>query len=595
MNARQFPAYPLEDLSELTSLIDAALAELGVRRFLLSIHDVSFPSDPDEDVGRGSPYTRASERFLAFARALGFTGLQLGPQGQTSADNPSPYDGTFFSRNVDSLPLRTLAPFVDTSDAAIPPQRTSERADHARAHATLHGLVARLHETPALAARTDAFALANMEWLMRDGLYDALRASYGDVGFRDWPEHGDRGFWDRDPSPLLREHAAHLRRYATAQTLAHEAHAELRKRAGALGLALYGDLQVGSSDADAWGRASSFLPDWLMGAPPSRTNPEGQPWGYGVLDPAAGSSEEGTREDFFTARIEKAFAEYDGLRIDHPHGLICPWVYRPGTSDPEAAVRAGSRLHESPDRPELLPYAITRADQIDYSQPRFADEWVTKLEPAQIDRYATRVDAIVAAAVKHGRAPTSLACEVLSTAPHPLRCVLERHGLGRFRVTQKANLDDPRDGYRSENAELPDWAMIGNHDTPPVFSLVKTWTAERRAKWAAYLGPRLRLATSEEARLTTEPYFLAQALLADLFACPAENVSLFFGDLFGYEESFNRPGLIHPDNWNLRLPSDFEALYRERGLDIPLALAMALEAKGSASGLAGELRRFIRR
>ena len=93
----------------LRAAIDAALRELGVKRMLLAIHDVSFPSDPDEDVGRGSPYTRASERFLDFARNLGFTGLQLGPHGQTSADNPSPYDATFFSRNVDSLPLRAFA------------------------------------------------------------------------------------------------------------------------------------------------------------------------------------------------------------------------------------------------------------------------------------------------------------------------------------------------------------------------------------------------------------------------------------------------------------------------------------------------------
>lgn len=573
-------------LDELTSLIDAARAELGVRRLLLSIHDVSFPADADEDVGRGSPYTRAAERLLAYVRSLGFTGLQLGPQGQTSVDNPSPYDATFFSRNVDSLPLRALAPLVDTAEATAP---WSPRADHVRAHRTLHGLVARIRETPSLAARTDRFALANAEWLMRDGLYDAIRMGFGDIGFRDWPEHGDRGFWERDPSPLLVRHTAHLRRYAVAQMLAHEAHAELRGRAKTLGLQLYGDLQVGTSDADAWARASSFLADWLMGAPPSRTNPEGQPWGYRIIDPERGD------DGFFRARIAKAFAEYDGLRIDHPHGLVCPWVYRPDPAAPEAAVRDGARLFESPDRPELARFAIARKEQLDFTQPRFADEWVVDLEPAQVDRYATHFEEIVAAATRAGLPPSSLACEVLSTAPHPLRSVLERHGLGRFRVTQKADLDDPTDGYRSENAKPPDWAMIGNHDTLPVFFLVQSWSPERRAKWADYLAPRLRLDGATKQRLTDAPSFLAQALLADLFVCPAENVSVFFGDLFGFTETFNVPGLVHPDNWNLRLPSDFEALHAERGLDLPLALAMALEARGSTSGLAEGLRRFIRR
>ncbi|MBX3233011.1 MAG: 4-alpha-glucanotransferase [Labilithrix sp.] len=568
--------------------IDGALAELGVRRFLLAIHDVSFPTDPDEDAGRGTPYSRASERFLDFARGLGFTGLQLGPQGQTSIDNASPYDGTFFSRNVDSLPLRAFAGLVDDADLAAAIVPPSPRADHARAHRALHHLVARARET----GDVDGFLARHREWLEKDALYDALRAGYGDKGFRDWPAHGDAGFWLRDPSALLAQHAAHVRRYAFAQLLAHEAHSRFRDACARRGLVLYADLQVGTSDADAWARASCFLRDYVMGAPPSRTNPEGQPWGYGVLDPRA----EGAA--FFDARIEKTFAEYDGLRVDHPHGLVCPWVYRHGTADPEAAVRAGARLHESPDLPDhpaLAPFAIARADQLDRAVPRYADEWVTGLDQSQIDRYAARFDRLVAAAVRNGRDPKGLACEVLSTAPHPLRCVLERHRLGRFRITQKANLDDPSDGYRTENAAPPDWAMIGNHDTPPVFALVRDWPIERREKWRAYLGPRLRLSAADETRLALEPRFLAQALLADLFLCPAENVSIFFGDLFGYEESFNVPGLVHPDNWTLRLPADFESLYARRlstqsALDIPFALALALDARGSTSGLAAHLR-----
>src|SRR5262245_17302955 len=83
--------------------IEAGLARLGVRRMLLAIHDASFPSDIDEDTGRGSPATRAAVRLFEFARALGFTGIQLGPQGQTSRDNPSPYDATMFSRHAGNL------------------------------------------------------------------------------------------------------------------------------------------------------------------------------------------------------------------------------------------------------------------------------------------------------------------------------------------------------------------------------------------------------------------------------------------------------------------------------------------------------------
>ena len=88
--------------------IAAGLAKLGVKRLLFAIHDVSFPANPDEDIGRGAPTTRASERLFAYVRDLGFTGIQLGPQGQTSRSNPSPYDGTIFSRHIGNIGIASL-------------------------------------------------------------------------------------------------------------------------------------------------------------------------------------------------------------------------------------------------------------------------------------------------------------------------------------------------------------------------------------------------------------------------------------------------------------------------------------------------------
>src|SRR5215212_1978286 len=88
--------------------IREGLAKLGVKRLLLAIHDTSFPSDPDEDIGRGSPATKAAARLFAYSRSLGFTGIQLGPQGQTARSNPSPYDGTIFSRNIGNIGIAAL-------------------------------------------------------------------------------------------------------------------------------------------------------------------------------------------------------------------------------------------------------------------------------------------------------------------------------------------------------------------------------------------------------------------------------------------------------------------------------------------------------
>src|SRR5690606_39592624 len=71
-------------------------------------------------------------------------------------------------------------------------------------------------------------------------------------------------------------------------------------------------------------------PTLFRSAPPSRTNPEGQPWGYPVLDPAQLRNADGglgAALRLIDARARKYFAAYQRIRVDHPHGLVCPWVY----------------------------------------------------------------------------------------------------------------------------------------------------------------------------------------------------------------------------------------------------------------------------
>src|SRR4051794_32573095 len=64
-----------------TEAIGTALRLLGIERLVLAIHDQSFPSTPDEDIGRGSPYGQGARDLLGLLAGLGFDGLQLGPQG----------------------------------------------------------------------------------------------------------------------------------------------------------------------------------------------------------------------------------------------------------------------------------------------------------------------------------------------------------------------------------------------------------------------------------------------------------------------------------------------------------------------------------
>jgi 4-alpha-glucanotransferase len=582
----------------LREITHEARRALGIDDLILAVHDASFPSDRGEDTGRGTPYSKGARRLCEFADGLGFTGLQLGPQGVTTRVNRSPYDGTVFSRNPLSISLPALHEdatwegLLDRDEleealAGIAPTRG--RADHDRAErAQVRAIDAAFRRfaqagSPELRARFDAFRRDAAGWLEHDAAFEARATEHLSDDDTRWPAMGSPSHVLSAASRLSAE------RYEFAQFVVHAQHAAFRDRTRQLGWKLFGDLQVGLAPRDRWQRAHLFLESYALGAPPSRTDPQGQPWGYAVLRPDSSEA-----LAFFRARIRKMAGEYDGVRIDHPHGLVCPWVYDRTAADPLLAVARGARLFESPDLPDhpgLARYAIARPEQIDRGVSRHGDRWVRTLDDPQIERYAQRfrvvVEELVARGALDGRRP-DIVCEVLSTAPYPLVEVLRRHGLGRFRVTQKADLNDPGDGYRSENASPGDWIMVGTHDTPPLVRVVDGWLAAGLANArAAYLAERLE---PDESRRPAFAQALARgrgslmkAMFADLFASPARHALVFMSDFFGFRDIYNRPGIVDDANWGLRIPADFEREYwwnvaAGNAMDVAGAMVMALRA-----------------
>jgi 4-alpha-glucanotransferase len=624
----------MRDGVDLRACVADALRALDVRNLTLCVHDASFPSDADEDVGRGAPSSRGGLRFLGFVRALGFTGLQLGPDGMSPPDEPSPYRGSAFPKNVLSIALAPLAEDAEWG-GLLPPQvleeAVAERPAGARDHAD-HLHAARVHDAalraafrtlassdrPVLArvaAEQRRFERENADWLERYELFEALANAHGTRDVRAWHDPGDDRLWHSDGKgasvratrrgAIRAAHVGSIAYFRFAQFVAHAERRRFSEAARRLGLRLFADLPIGLSPEDEWCHPEIFLDGYRMGAPPSRTTPEGQAWGYPVFDPRryfdspAGGSHPGPVLRFLEARLERVLADVDGVRVDHPHGLVCPWVYDAGNGDDALAVKLGTRLFESPalpDHPRLAAFAIARTDQLnpDPRTPRYVDDWVVGLEPEQVRRYGVLLDAVVAAARRHGRATEGVVCEVLSTLPTPLARVIGAHGLGRFRVTQKAVLSDPHDVYRSENARAEDWMMVGTHDTRPIWAVVDAWgrggDIRARAEYLAWrLAPNADGREAMARAFAADTAALAQAQFADLFACPARNVMIFFADLFGLRDAYNVPGTVGAKNWSLRVPPDYADGYGARvraggALDLPRALAVALRARGVQGG-----------
>jgi 4-alpha-glucanotransferase len=604
---------------------------------------------------------------LRFAHDLGFSALQLGPQGAVSRDNASPYDGTAFSRNPLSIALHELVqPAAEGGLELLDCERVerrlsacpgTERTQHRFAFDAQRELLgeayarfeahrgAGLATTPAqhasqrLDAELSAFRREHAAWLLPDGLYDALSRGYA-CDFADWGRlpmgQLDATLWQAprfaadaraaarmqstttaaqwlagplDPprrrrfEALCGLHAPDLSRYAFTQLLVHRQHRALLRLAHELDLELYGDLPTGYARHDTWHFGGLFLEGYRMGAPPSRTNPDGQPWGYPVLDPGQYRLAEGARGpalQLVALRAGKALAEYDRLRLDHPHGLVCPWVYRSDISDPLVAVQRGARLFSSPDlqdHPQLARYSLVMPSDLDRSHLRHADDWVRDLSELQVEAFSRCLE-VIAQLVKPDEPARRLLCEVLSTQPHELGRVMQRYELGRFRVTQKASLDDASDVYRTENARPEDWVLLGNHDTPPIWQVVERWQRlgqipARADHLASRLGRDAAHRETLAKRFRENASALVHGQLAELFIAGAKGVLIAFTDLFGFRDPYNVPGNVSDDNWSLRIARDFSAEYARRrregrALCLQTALRLALDKRCPGSALLDE-------
>lgn len=611
--------------SRSTAPLDEARNVLGLDHLTLMIHDVSFPSEPDADVGRGTPYGKGAQRFLRFARQLGFNSVGLGPQGRTSAINPSPYDGALFAREPSNLALdsEVLSGLLteETRARLVAARPSGARADALYAKAATRAAleeIADRQRSGRFESTTLSSAMADREnrwryWLEADHLYLALAQEHATDDWRRWPTRDRELLWPSRENAteaqsrresLLRGYDDLVFRNTLTQTVLDEQHRAFREFLSQEGLLLFGDLQIGISFQDTWAFHGLFLDGYRMGAPPSRTNLDGQPWGYPLLDPAlyqtqsSSGGSEGPALRFVRERIRRLLVDFDGIRLDHPHGWVCPWAYRSDDALPGEAVRTGARLFASPDladHPRLAKYALVEPSQLDRSQARYADGWERSLTAEQVERYGTLLSALMEEAEFAGRSKKRIMGEVLSTWPRPLREVMTRHGLGRFLVTQKTQPENSDDVYRSETARPEDWAMVGTHDTESIWALVPKWResgfAVARAKHLAdLLEPEPSKRTRFAEGLVKSTGAMVDALFAEILACKANNVSVFFPDLLGITERYNAPGTVGPENWSLRVPTDFAERHAKdeaagMALSLRRAFALALRARGAAPEL----------
>ena len=262
-------------------------------------HVTSLPND----AGRGN-IGEPGKRFVDFLARTGQTYWQLLPLNPTDAYG-SPYAGTSaFAANIGLLP--------------------QEEQDLRAAWANFSD-----------EGELEEFRQKNRAWLEPYAWFTALKQKYGGLDWRLWPSE-DRSW---PPASMdSSQDAAEADFQIFCQYCFHRQWTELRAYADARGVRLIGDLPmyVSADSADVWANRELFTLDEdgglraCAGVPPDGFSDEGQHWGMPLFD------WERMKQDGYTwwlRRLERAFALYDYVRLDHFRGYESYWEI-PGGEPP---------------------------------------------------------------------------------------------------------------------------------------------------------------------------------------------------------------------------------------------------------------------
>ncbi|HUO05612.1 MAG TPA: 4-alpha-glucanotransferase [Candidatus Binataceae bacterium] len=472
------------------------------------------------DLGRGEILDLAP--MIDFALAMGHRAIQLLPLDETAPGEGSPYAAmSVFAIDPMYISMRERDGFSRAGLARA--RKAVAAAEHADARETIRreklALLESLSKSQDDTAQFDAFVSANRYWLDDYALFRALKERYGWTPWATWPAEIAR----REPKAMesaCRELCTQIETYCYWQFIADRQWSQMRAYGSVHGALLGGDLAFspGSDSAEVWAHQDEFDLTRTVGAPPDAFNTNGQRWGL-PLPKWRAMRENGFK--FLRARVQRAAALYDFVRIDHVVGLYRTFNFslEPDSPGDFTPVSEGEQLAQGE---EIVRTILDRA----------------------------------------GR--TGIIAEDLGSVPPLVRDSLSSMGVPGYKVMQweRVNWDGPDETFVSPSA-YPELALAttGTHDTE---TLVTWWNGQplaEREKLLHALGVDARVSPHQ-----TMDGAAREAVLEALYASPARLVLIPIQDLFGWSGQINRPGTVDDANWSWRLPAPLERLKRSRAI-----------------------------
>jgi len=596
-----------KEIKPYSEAVSQGLNVLG-KELDIILHNSAAPSVGKQNTGIGSLLSTTSERILTpFLGKHGVTSIQADPDGLRKGLDGSPYVGDTFAKNVLMIPLEKLklkkygsilSKETFQNIVNVRPNQETNRVDYSYVVPQYEKALKESFETfkeksknienlvpkeaegiERLKKEFADFKEAKAPLFEKNAIYNALSDIHGNDYWKNWsseldknlfnPKAGEEDLAKNRIAELKQTHADDIDFFMFKQMLVSTARKETQEINAKNGIKTIGDSAVAFSNVDVWANQKLFKKDWSLGCPPDFFSKEGQAWDFAIIEPEHIFKEDGSLGEggeLLFQKYETMFQENPGgARIDHLIGLIDPFVYKDKPTSPSAG-----RLYSSPQNPELKKYAKNTTEQ-----------------------YAQIMERIVIpAAKKAGLKAENIICEDLGTVTDPTLAVIKKLNLRGIAVTQFANGQE-NDSFRGKNVPAKNLIMIGSHDNSSFVEYAKELFGKKQVSKYSYLLSKDLLPNNAsqmqkdalKGKIESSPEAFMSAKFAELFTSPAKKIQVFFTDLIGMAETYNKPGTSGSANWSLRMNDTFEKDYHQNlekgvGLNLPEAIATAIRQKG---------------
>ena len=578
--------------------LQEAFDYLGIKELAMILHGSSFPVE-NQDFGVGSPFSKAAEAVIGMEMLHGFNNTQLGPSGKISKANISPYKSSVWGRNelfIDLKQLKTDKYANILSDEMTDGLLKSLEVNYPEndknyayskfydafenynkainvAYTNLQKKVSQKDKNAIkLSNEFSKFKDANKSKLVKEGLFQVLRKTYGTGEFKTWENPIDRNLIhllkEKDPQGIERfkylseKYKKDINIYCFEQFIADKQIEDNKKFRKEHNFKYINDLLVGFSNSDEWLHQDAFLPHMRMGCPEG--GPYGpQMWNVPVLDPDKLFNDDGSlgaSGKLLWDKINTALEDCENVRIDHALGLIDPYVY-----DESTVEIANGKLTD-----------------------KFIAGNISHLGVDNKGNYKLIIEKIVLPVMKkHGLNPENAVWEDLSNNDYTWfkEVYNDKHNLPGITCLEFK---------RSEGSSRRNWSLLGSHDSKPALKLLNEndWARKHWAWDAQYLAGFLHWDPERASARDTFCEKIAQsninrvkAKFAELFM-NSEKIQISFADFFGIDKIYNYAGNDKiATNWKLRLSKDYEDQYYKNlssnhptALNLPEILKIAVKA-----------------